>query len=361
MPPIPKTPISTNLDLLRAIAVLCVFANHFLDPFGIKTDSLGHIGVIMFFIHTSFVLMASLQRMEVSTQSRRGLFEAFWLRRIFRIYPLAILFIVAAVIFRVPPFPGMAYAWIGVKGFFANLALVQNLTYSPDVLSPLWSLPLEIQMYAMLPFVYVFFRPSKGYHLAIFWIFMVVLALVLPRVNLRLDVFAFAPCFGSGIVAFYLLRNRPQTRQRLPSWLWPVGIIAAIVLFGPMGTISWRHKLYSAWALSLALGLLYVNVREGPSNFVHGICHWIAEHSYGIYLSHIVFIWLAFYPMAAAPVWLRVLVFVTATIGVPAILYRTVEHPLVLVGGHISRRVLHPHVQVLKETVGPAPDPSRVL
>ena len=55
-------------------------------------------GVLMFFIHTSLVLMMSLERLgEVRTIQR------FYVRRAFRIYPLAVLTVLIALLIRVPP------------------------------------------------------------------------------------------------------------------------------------------------------------------------------------------------------------------------------------------------------------------
>src|SRR5512147_3059239 len=80
---------SSNLNLLRAVAVLAVFIAHSLT---LRIDSprlwnLGHLGVLLFFVHTSLVLMLSLQRQDRGGADRRGL--RFMVRRAFRIYPLS--------------------------------------------------------------------------------------------------------------------------------------------------------------------------------------------------------------------------------------------------------------------------------
>jgi peptidoglycan/LPS O-acetylase OafA/YrhL len=118
----PSRAISPNLDLLRSIAVLCVFFSHLFGSLGRgQIGDLGQFGVILFFVHTSFVLMGSLGRLDQHAESKRRLMIRFWVRRIFRIYPLAILFILLAIAFRIPIAPGFQYHWAGLKPLLSNL------------------------------------------------------------------------------------------------------------------------------------------------------------------------------------------------------------------------------------------------
>jgi len=245
-------------------------------------------------------------------------------------------------LFRIPPDPNSPYVWIGLKGVLANIFLVQNLTTAPDIIGVLWSLPLEVEMYVILPFVYLLLRGSRTYRSLILWAFAIPVAILLPHVNWRFSIASYAPCFLAGVVAFDLLRSRKAGSIRLPRWVWPIGIGAAILLFGPFDNVSLVHRLYRAWLLSLFLAVLYVHVQEGKSGRFQGVFHWIAEHSYGIYLSHTLIAWIVLYPMARMPVWFRAVFFAGSMIGVPAVLYRYLERPLMLAGGHVSRRILHP-------------------
>ncbi|RSL17436.1 peptidoglycan/LPS O-acetylase OafA/YrhL [Edaphobacter aggregans] len=339
MPP-PKATLSPNLDMLRAAAVLCVFIAHLLDVFGIRSfGSLGRVGVVIFFVHTSFVLMGSLERLQASAQSSWELVTGFWCRRFFRIYPLSILFVVLIVMFRIPAYPGETYHWIGLKAYLSNLTLTQNLTYSPDILSVLWSLPLEVQMYVMLPVLYFAVRGKRRYVSIGLWALSVVLALITPEISERLSVFHYAPCFTSGIVAYDVIRSK-RWRWTLPAWGWPMGIAAAILLFGPHDNLHLAVKLQRAWVVSLLLALLYANAREVSRGVLQPLLHWIAEHSYGIYLSHTIVMGFAFHTMSGAPMWVRIAVLITGVIAVPALLHVAIEKPLILVGGHVVRRTM---------------------
>ena len=85
-----------NLDILRAIAVLFVLTDHLSNTqqwrlYGIRHEVVGHAGVLLFFVHTSLVLMLSLDReMEGARSSRSRIYLAFLVRRFFRIYPLSV-------------------------------------------------------------------------------------------------------------------------------------------------------------------------------------------------------------------------------------------------------------------------------
>src|SRR5437899_9089949 len=98
---------SPNLDFLRANAVLMVLAFHVLGSFGIRRagpfnlEAMGQLGVLLFFVHTSFVLMLSLER-QVAQYGQRRLFLVFMARRLFRIYPLSIFVVGAIALFRLP-------------------------------------------------------------------------------------------------------------------------------------------------------------------------------------------------------------------------------------------------------------------
>jgi peptidoglycan/LPS O-acetylase OafA/YrhL len=354
MPATPPRELSPNLDLLRAVAVASVFCAHLLTAAtkDRSLGSLGRFGVILFFLHTSLVLMASLQRLERTAPGYLSLALAFWVRRVFRIYPLSILLVALVALLHVPNTPDDNYFWIGWKALLANAALVQNLTKKPDILAVLWSLPLEMQMYILLPFAFLVIRGSRRYRSLALWVISVVLACTLPRVDSRLGVFNFAPCFAAGIVAFDLARSR-TSKWKLPAWVWPAGILTAIAIFGPHDDVSITQKYNRAWVLSILLGVLYANVKEGRSNGIHTIYRWIAEHSYGIYLSHSVVFWLVFYRMDQFPPWMRAATLAICTVGIPALLYVSIEKPFVLAGGHIARRIL------MRATVSKHPQPSQ--
>src|SRR4051812_14701021 len=153
-----------NLDLLRALAVSSVLAFHLMLSQHVQGVSwLGRLGVLAFFVHTSVVLLNSLER----TGQERGWIGTFYLRRAFRIYPLSVATVCLVLAIGIPsmvPVAGLvqAYARPGWLTIATNLLLVQNLAGQPDVASVLWTLPLEVQMYAVLPLCWLAARRGVG-------------------------------------------------------------------------------------------------------------------------------------------------------------------------------------------------------
>jgi peptidoglycan/LPS O-acetylase OafA/YrhL len=208
-------------------------------------------------------------------------------------------------------------------------------------------------MYVILPFAYLAIRGEKRYRSLVLWVLSVTIALgtllliamlPMPAQNKpwlvqRISVIIYAPCFLSGAVAFDLVRHR-NWQWKLPAWIWPLGIFGAVVLYGPHDDAIILSKLIRAWWISIALGILFANVREVRPNWTNSIFHWIAEHSYGIYLSHSIVFWIVFFRMAQFSPWVQIPALIAGSIGIPALLYVSIEKPLIATGGNLARRIL---------------------
>jgi len=153
---------SANLDILRAFAVTSVLVQHLVSTViahaGLHnlaviefSSNIGRAGVVAFFVHTSLVLMYSLERM---ARSADNVTRRFYLRRFFRIYPLSIFCITLALVLHIPNNTWENADIITPRIVLSNLLLVQNLITKISVIGPLWSLPYEVQMYLVLPALY---------------------------------------------------------------------------------------------------------------------------------------------------------------------------------------------------------------
>jgi len=324
-----------NLDMLRAFAVLCVFVAH-LTLLLIRFDYLpvadkaiwtalleilGHLGVLYFFVHTALVLMYSLDRTHPA-----GLVLNFYIRRIFRIYPLCIACIIGILILKVPQVPEGTYAsWDGGE-ILANMFLVQNLFRKPDMIMPLWTLPREFQMYLVLPFIYLLLKriPSAVVALILWFAFFA----AVPSMPL-LSCF---PCFMAGVLAYQLGKERVF---RLPSAVWPATILAIAALAFVLNlTIFPDYR--SDYIECMLLGLVIPNVLELHESWITRASRTVAKYSYGIYLCHDPVIWFAFVKLKSFPVPVRWAALVLLMVAVPVAAYHLLETPLIEIGRRLA-------------------------
>jgi peptidoglycan/LPS O-acetylase OafA/YrhL len=334
-----------NLDLLRSLAVLAVFATHQLESmagcrpggcsaFGVNTHFLGQAGVLIFFVHTSLVLMQSLERTRTNLCGWE-LIRHFYIRRAFRIYPLSICLIVLSITLSIPPNAlGAPYRWEGLNWALSNLLLVQNVTHSGDVSNPLWSLPYEVQMYLMLPVLFLSLgaagrreaERTKGSGLSrLAMIYAAGLALSVAH-----PLFRYLPCFLAGVAAYQLSGAVPA---RLPGWLWCPTITGAIALYA-MTPYDVRLK---AFPLCLLIGVTIPRF-QANSGAIAAAAAQIAKYSYGIYLCHTPILWLL-YRKLTVPGWQRPILAAIGTVAVSLACYHAIERPLIRIGGRLASRL----------------------
>jgi len=289
------------------------------------------MGVLIFFVHTSFVLMQSLER-------SAGVLD-FYIRRAFRIYPLAIACVLSGWLLALHP-NGSFRSW-SIRTVAANLLLIQNLTYDDNMWAGLWTLPLEVQMYALLPLVYFAVRSRPLIMLFAVCAASVPLALLQTAVTQRLNVFQYAPCFLSGVLAWRVSR---EPLPRLPGRWWPL----AFVLVWPVFlTASREHQFWYRWAFCFALGLTIPFVHQmRPLKLAAEI----AKYSYGIYLTHyVVMTWSLRLPVHPVLQWL------TLVIGcwmMPVLVYKYVEQPGIRLGRRLVSRAEQSEPQQIATAAG---------
>lgn len=356
--------LSANLDLLRAIAVVLVLAQHlarrmYVETFaGMPTSSWGVFGVLLFFVHTCLVLMYSMERSRLPGWQ---LLTNFATRRIFRIYPLSVLAVLTALALHLDSdingIRGLSHGQFpGIVSAASNLLLVQNLTYAKSIVNVLWSLPFELQMYAFLPFLFLCIRRSStsgagaphiapsamcgptrrknlAWPLLALWIASVGMAAAQPHIPHfgRLTILLFLPNFLPGVLA-YALPHRP----RMASALWPVFVLLLVVVY------AIRPILSTGWFLCLVLGLMIPSFREIQLPWLRWISNRIATYSYGIYLSHQFAIWTTFGVLASRSLAVKIPVLVVMLVALPVLLYHAIEKPMIGVGVRMAGRFAAP-------------------
>jgi peptidoglycan/LPS O-acetylase OafA/YrhL len=346
--------MSANLDFLRSLAVLLVVGFHLAKFFNwrfisLRVTDFGLLGVMLFFVHTTLVLMFSLARQR--SKSNGPLFLPFMVRRFFRIYPLAILVVTFVYIFRIPSdlqFGSFGLLQQNWRNLIANLLLIQNVTIQKANPGPLWSLPLEIQMYLVLPSLFVLAsRLKSSWGAILFWWSFVALwfslgfstgMLPLSEGGIRspaealLKLTRFVPCFLPGVIA-YKHWGRPRV---LPGFLWPLFLLVCCTTFV---LFSGSQPIQAGWFICLGIGLGACLFQELHEGFVSRIARWIARYSYGVYLVHYFAIWFGFVFSRSTNIGLQIAIFAATLVSLPVFLYHTVEAPLIAMGIRISERL----------------------
>jgi peptidoglycan/LPS O-acetylase OafA/YrhL len=324
-PQVSRTNESANLDLLRSIAVTLVVASH-VFPFAPWFDrrSLGHVGVALFFVHTTLVLMRSLQR-------QGGALFPFFVRRFFRIYPLSI-----AVVLALAGVMTVAGQPPSLRDFLSNVFLVQNLTGAQPMPSPLWTLPFEVQMYVALPAIYALTRlPNRLALVVALWCISLIVAVAAgahreTTGHLQSSLASFAPCFLPGALAFVLSGRR----QCSPLLLF--GVIALGVTTLPVAVAYGGAETPSLWLLCAVLGFTIPQCRDLTFQPVALVAKTIAKYSYGVYLLHIFAVGFAFHGRGGTAEWAT---FAILLAGFAVLAHHAIEVPGMALGARIADRL----------------------
>jgi peptidoglycan/LPS O-acetylase OafA/YrhL len=329
-----------NLNFLRSFAVLLVVGHHLSSFFGktvvgpLDLAPLGHLGVMYFFVHTCLVLMLSLERQQAA-QGNDRLFFPFMIRRFFRIYPLSMLAVLVVTVLALPMgeiSSGRFIEWRADFGdVLSNLFLVQNLSYRVSILGPMWSLAFEMEMYLLLPGLFIWVSIKRAW-----WsIPLLLVAAIFLNWAVKLStptLLLYLPGFLPGILAFMLQK---KLVPKIPSWAWLVFVVAISIAYS-LSRPSLFYRRYVVYLICLLLGLAIPLFMPMTNRVLVLASRVIAKYSYGIYLAHFACIWLAFEKLGSLPMGLKILIFLFTVTTIPMILFHAIEDPCLKFGKKVS-------------------------
>ena len=161
-----------EIQKLRALAVLMVLFGHM--PLALPDFLMhGYTGVSLFFVISGYVVTLSFVKSFPNTKSlyNREVYihvRDFFLRRIFRIIPVAALWVLMFfLIAQFINYKGGSYGdmqrWIReLKWFFSGFYnYFYAASHMPGLFGHYWSLAVEMQFYCFLPFLLVAFRTKQ--------------------------------------------------------------------------------------------------------------------------------------------------------------------------------------------------------
>lgn len=175
---------NSQIEVLRAVAIVYTLVHHLAIPTGhipklsIYIAQLGsfHIGVDLFFVISGFVITRSLCGSVMEFQvSRWRLMMAFWLKRVFRLLPLAWLWILITALYSItigllsgsPDQQGFLLApelaaVLNIANLYgaycASAGASETLCDVPNISAHYWSLSLEEQFYLLYPLLFFLFN-----------------------------------------------------------------------------------------------------------------------------------------------------------------------------------------------------------
>lgn len=342
--PTTLTPSST-LDLVRSLAVLLVVLSHLpassklVDAvFGthhFNVQPMGLVGVGIFFVHTCYVLMLSLNR-----QSHRSgaTYRAtkFFVRRAFRIYPLSVtIVLVLACIYYLTGNTNITHDQI-----ISNILLIQNVTGHASIEGPLWSLPYEVQMYLVLPMLYLFVHRSASrapIRIVMLWCASVVLVLCVYKAGLNYNFVKYLPAFLPGVLAYAIVNGGPKGIS-VPAAVSVIYILCVAVSFPILVVYGLRENVI-LWPACLVLGTLIAYSGEIRAPAIKQMAATVAKYSYGIYLVHAPMIDLSFSYLRNWPAYLQWGVFVAGTSLASYAVFHFVEDPGIRFGKRLATAI----------------------
>jgi peptidoglycan/LPS O-acetylase OafA/YrhL len=142
----------TSLDGLRGAAAYMVVISHFppqQEIFGGLLQQFGQIGVMIFFVLSGF-LMGTLYMREPFTLA--GI-RHFYVRRFSRVVPLY--YVVIAASFALYLLTGSVWPL-----YYVTWDTVVQHAFFISALNVLWTIPVEVQFYALFPLIWWFFSRS---------------------------------------------------------------------------------------------------------------------------------------------------------------------------------------------------------
>lgn len=354
-----------DIEVLRAVAIMCVLVQHSLWNLVFNVAWLGRLlryaplwcGVDLFFVVSGFVITRSLLPALRIAERPAAVLRRFWIRRAFRLWPAAwcwlAFMLFGSLIFRHPAFMGTP--GLNVRGALAAMFAFANVRfglhgfgvpYGPSF--PYWSLSLEEQFYLFLPPMILLARRQLTP------VLVLLLLVQLPLPHPRLYFF----CRNDGLLWGVLLAASPalmRAAQVAIRHLASVRFGGAAVLLASLGAMTqlsppfeqsppyWLGGLAAVAAIPVWLAAADRDVfHTGP---LQRPVLWLGSRSYALYLCHMPIYHCAFaLARHSADLLFHMNIDIRSMlIGLPLLLaaseatYRLVETPFRALGTRLSR------------------------
>jgi peptidoglycan/LPS O-acetylase OafA/YrhL len=332
-----------SIDILRALSILMVIFYHYRPFPGGDFFSMGHYGVVMFFMISGYCIHFS-QQSSASALS-------FYLKRLYRLLPalavVSLLIVAVKYLFwhSVPndhiraSYADVFLMLIGlplldVPLSLWNLFASQRVSYSvPD--TAYWSLQVEFQFYVLSALLYIIPARYRNWGPAGLAVLMAAVQVfnfpnvlgvpIISQIYPFREVAYFYPFFAIGMAA-----AQPKGVAKTITYITATLSLAWVVVAGIQNT-SIPFKLgATSFVVALFFVILFLPVEKFKESLVLRLVQIVGFISYPLYLihQHVGQIFLNLWGHYQEPSLLKVLIVVTGLIFVSAAVYYFVEKPL---------------------------------
>ena len=378
----------TDIEVLRAVAVIFVLFQHLGNLFPWSSPILeilyfyagGTFGVDLFFAVSGFVIARDLIPRLLSAPDRTMAWRtvlAFWLRRMWRLWPSAWLWLgltlLAVLVFNQSGAFGSVEA--NVEATFAGVFQYANVRFAQNFMVReigasfvYWSLSLEEQFYLLFPLLILLLRRQLGWAL----LAIALIQICMPRNHPYLMMFR-TDALALGIL-LALWSHKASWKRVLPVFL-ALGrggsLCLALACICVMALLSSRLELtrYAIGIIAILSAFLVLMASYDrdlllPHRRLKKMLLWTGERSYAIYLIHVPVFFATrelFYRLnpeqiASVPLSFAYLMCAAVLLIVLAQLnFRWVEMPLRKYGAAASLRLLQPITEPQNNSVTLAP------
>lgn len=312
------------LDALRGLGAVAVLLEHMLPWFMPVLRpywfNLGMYGVMVFFLVSGYIIPVSLEG--------RGDVRAFWISRVFRLYPIYLL-VVVLVLVMAPWMPVREQVPRDLSAVAGHVTMLLDVVHMGGLADTMWTLSYEMVFYLLVTALFIGGLHRRSGALAVgfgavgvlaglvlsgplltgSWpayvsgaVFLVGMAClvggrfraaaawVLGAMAVVLTLLAgYVPWLGATILAMMFTGTAIRRWEQGTGRLWPVAVATVLVALAPVWSIQagWWWVQPGVWFTTTALagatfaGAMALRGRRLPRFLV-----WLGLTSYSLYLLH---------------------------------------------------------------------------
>lgn len=309
---VPRPNSRPDLQGMRAVAVLAVFADHlFAWPSG------GFVGVDVFFVLSGFFITGMLirERNETGTIS----FKNFYTRRVRRIIPSALLVLFVTVVFSYILFPAVRAKETLVDALWAAL-FAANVHFErvgtdyfqegqpPSPLQHYWSLSIEEQFYFVWPLLLlgIYLWTRKSSHRGSSNVRQIALATSMAIIVAASFIWAVTQSASNPSSAYFssftrvwelgvgalvaicgpLLVNIPKQVRPVLAYVGLAGVAASLFLINASSQFPGPWAALPVFSTALVVAAFHGSEVFGMAPLTNRVAHYFGDTSYTLYLWH---------------------------------------------------------------------------